>query len=162
MSNWRSKVRRRSGRLKNGAPDFQTWTQGVHLKTHQLFWAWGGHIVKLSHGGWYGGHTHYRFRQSAFCKEKRIWASSVAQANSVGCLSDLAAVPWVNRVKYHFSSQGQYTDFNRILKAYCNDWHVYVCGPNRYMEGVIEAALAEGFPQDAIYFEYFSKPEIHQ
>ena len=103
------------------------------------------------------------FANRLFAKKKEFELHySVAQANSVGCLSDLAAVPWVNRVKYHFSSQGQYTDFNRILKAYCNDWHIYACGPNRYMEGVIEVALAEGLPQDAIYVEYFSKPEIPQ
>ena len=28
------------------------------------------------------------------------------------------------------------------------------------MEGVIEAALSEGFPEDAIHVEYFSTPEI--
>ena len=57
-------------------------------------------------------------------------------------------------------SKGQYADFKWILKGYHKDWHVYACGPHRYMEGVIEAALAEGFPEHATHVEYFSTPEI--
>ena len=49
-----------------------------------------------------------------------------------------------------------------ILNEFRNDWHVNACDLHRYMEGVIEAALAEDFPEDAIHVEYFSKPETPQ
>ncbi len=112
-------------------------------------------------GGGIGVTPMIAFAHQLFAKEKEFELHySARQENSAGYLLDLAAVPWADRVKYHFSSQGQYADFTRILKGYRKDWHVYACGPHRYMEGVIEAALAEGFPEDATHVEYFSTPEI--
>ena len=37
--------------------------------------------------------------------------------------------------------------------------HIYTCGPDPYMAAVIEAAAANGFPQDARHLEYFAVPE---
>ena len=46
-----------------------------------------------------------------------------------------------------------------LLSGYNDGWHVYTCGPDRYMEGVVQAAARQGFPEDARHLEYFSVPE---
>ncbi len=96
------------------------------------------------------------FAHQLFMQEKEFELHySAGRENEAEYLPDLATVPWADRVKYHFSEQGQRADFAEILKGYCDGWHVYACGPHRYMEGVIEAAVAKGFPEDARHVEYF-------
>lgn len=76
-----------------------------------------------------------------------------------GFLDDLANMLWADRVHYHFSDQGTRADLDAILSGYQPGWHVYTCGPDRFMDGVMEAAEREGFPEDARHLEYFSVPE---
>ncbi|MFC6688234.1 2Fe-2S iron-sulfur cluster-binding protein [Jhaorihella thermophila] len=74
-------------------------------------------------------------------------------------LKDLAAAPWADRVVYHFSDEGTRADLEAILSGYRPGWHVYTCGPDRYMSAVLAAAEQVGFPEEARHFEYFSAPE---
>ena len=46
--------------------------------------------------------------------------------------------------------------FDSNLIAY--GWHVYTCGPDRFMDSVMEAAERQGFPEEARHLEYFSVP----
>ncbi len=85
---------------------------------------------------------------------------STSRKEDAGYLDDLAAVPWADRVTYHFSDQGNRAEFDNILGGYQNGWHVYACGPERYMSGVVEAAEAQRFPDEARHLEYFSVPEL--
>lgn len=85
---------------------------------------------------------------------------SASSKDSAGYLADLAAMPWADQVKLHFSDQGTRADLDEILSGYSLGWHVYTCGPDRYMNGVIEAAKRQGFPEEARHLEYFSVPEI--
>lgn len=84
---------------------------------------------------------------------------SCASRASAGYLADLAAMPWADKVHYHFSDEGSRADLSSILAGYQEGQHVYTCGPTRYMDGVIEAAIAAGFPEEARHLEYFSLPE---
>ena len=84
---------------------------------------------------------------------------SCSNRGAAGYLDDLAAMPWAGRVQYHFSDEGSRADLARIL-TYAPGTHVYTCGPDRYMNGVIEAAEAAGFPDEARHLEYFSVPEV--
>ena len=83
---------------------------------------------------------------------------SASRKADAGFLADLAAVPWADRVHLHFSDQGTRADLNAVLQ-YCAGAHVYTCGPDAYMQAVIAAAEAGGFPEDARHLEYFSAPE---
>lgn len=74
-------------------------------------------------------------------------------------LKDLAAAPWADRVVYHFSDEGTRADLEAILSGYRPGWHVYTCGPDRYMSAVLAAAERAGFPEEARHFEYFGAPE---
>ncbi len=83
---------------------------------------------------------------------------SASRKADAGFLADLAAVPWADRVHLHFSDQGTRADLNAVLQ-YRAGAHVYTCGPDTYMQAVIAAAEAGGFPEDARHLEYFSAPE---
>ncbi len=84
---------------------------------------------------------------------------SASTRAGAGYLDDLAAVPWADHVHYHFSDEGTRADLEAVLGGYQDGWHVYTCGPDRYMDGVIHAAERQGFPEGARHLEYFSVPE---
>lgn len=78
---------------------------------------------------------------------------------NAGYLDDLAQMPWADKVQLHFSDQGTRADLDEVLANYQSGWHVYTCGPDRFMNGVMEAAERQGFPEEARHLEYFSVPE---
>ncbi|NOD75811.1 reductive dehalogenase [Ruegeria sp. HKCCD4332] len=84
---------------------------------------------------------------------------SARTRGGAGYLDDLAAMPWADRVHYHFSDEDTRADLDAILSGYQDGWHVYTCGPDRYMDGVIQAAERQGFPEETRHLEYFSVPE---
>ena len=85
---------------------------------------------------------------------------SVKSRAEAGYLRDLAAVPWAGRVVLHVSDEGTRCDLDAVLAGYRDGWHVYTCGPDRYMAAVIAAAERQGFPEEARHLEYFSVPEV--
>ncbi|MEO1732797.1 MAG: 2Fe-2S iron-sulfur cluster-binding protein [Pseudomonadota bacterium] len=84
---------------------------------------------------------------------------SAASRSSAGFLADLSAFPWREKVHTHFSHEGTRADLYAILNGYRDGQHVYACGPDRYMDGVMTAAARAGFPEEARHLEYFSVPE---
>ncbi|QDI74590.1 MULTISPECIES: 2Fe-2S iron-sulfur cluster-binding protein [Leisingera] len=87
--------------------------------------------------------------------EFRYSCSKMANA---GFLEDLKHVPWADKVHLHFSDQGTRADLSDVLH-YAPGSHVYTCGPAAYMQAVLDAAAANGFPEEARHMEYFSVPE---
>ncbi len=85
---------------------------------------------------------------------------SASQATEAGFVDDLKDFDWADKVTLHFSDQGNRADLDQILAGYQPGWHVYTCGPDRYMSAVIEAAERLGFPESARHLEYFSVPEV--
>ncbi len=85
---------------------------------------------------------------------------SVPSRGAAGYLDDLARVPWADRVTLHVSDEGSRADLDGLLAGWQPGWHVYTCGPDRYMQAVIAAAEAGGFPDEARHLEYFSVPEV--
>jgi ferredoxin-NADP reductase len=84
---------------------------------------------------------------------------SGSRLDGAGYVEDLKTVPWADRVQFHFSDQGTRADLDAILNGCQEGWHVYTCGPDRYMDGVMQAAERQGFPEEARHLEYFSVPE---
>ncbi len=72
---------------------------------------------------------------------------------------DLAAMPWADHVQVHYSDQGSRADLSKVLK-YQSNAHVYTCGPEPYMQSVLDTATANGFPEEQRHMEYFSTPEL--
>jgi ferredoxin len=60
----------------------------------------------------------------------------------------------------HVSDEGTRADLDRVLGGWRDGWHVYTCGPDRYMTGVMEAAERQGFTEEARHLEYFSVPDV--
>ncbi|MBE1284915.1 MAG: 2Fe-2S iron-sulfur cluster binding domain-containing protein [Rhodobacteraceae bacterium] len=100
----------------------------------------------------------FAHRLHALGREFQLHYSCSSRSNA-GFLTDLAAMPWADKVHYHFSDEGTRADLDALMAGYEDGWHVYTCGPNRYMDGVMEAAERQGFPEDARHLEYFSVPE---
>lgn len=85
---------------------------------------------------------------------------SAGSRDGAGFLNDLNRFPWADKLIYHFSDDGSRADLDEILRDYQPGYHVYTCGPDRYMKSVIEAAQRGGFPDEARHLEYFSIPEV--
>lgn len=79
---------------------------------------------------------------------------------SAGYLDDLASFAWKDRVQLHISDDGSRADLDAILGSWREGCHVYICGPDRYMDAVIGAAERAGYPDEARHIEYFSVPEL--
>jgi ferredoxin-NADP reductase/ferredoxin len=83
---------------------------------------------------------------------------SCSKRGNAGFLEDLRDVPWANRVELHFSDEDSRADLERVLE-WREGAHVYTCGPDSYMNAVMAAAEANGFPEEARHLEYFTVPE---
>jgi len=83
---------------------------------------------------------------------------SASRRADAGFLRDLTTFAWSDRVKYHFSDDGSRADLSAILHGH-PDAHVYTCGPERYMNAVLDAAHAAGVPEENRHFEYFTTPQ---
>jgi reductive dehalogenase len=84
---------------------------------------------------------------------------SAASRRTAGFLEDLAQMPWKGSVHYHFKDEGARADLQALMPPYAASMHVYTCGAPRFMDGVFAAAVARGWPEDAMHREYFSVPE---
>jgi len=84
---------------------------------------------------------------------------SVGTRAAAGYLDDLAAVPWAGQVFLHVSDEGTRADMAALLGPHRAGHHVYTCGPDRYMQAVIAAAEAQGFPDESRHLEYFAVPD---
>ena len=85
---------------------------------------------------------------------------SISSRVNGGFLEDLKTFPWADKVQLHISDEATRADLDAVLTGYSNGWHVYTCGPDRYMTSVLEAAERQGFPEEARHLEYFSVPEL--
>ncbi|MBV2360383.1 4Fe-4S dicluster domain-containing protein [Thalassococcus sp. CAU 1522] len=84
---------------------------------------------------------------------------SVSSRAGAGFLDMLAGADWADKVALHVSDEGTRCDLGKIL-SHRPGAQVYTCGPDAYMQAVLAAAEAAGFPETARHFEYFSVPAI--
>lgn len=83
---------------------------------------------------------------------------SCSKKSNAGFLEDLKTVPWADKVHLHFSDQGTRADLAEVLQ-WAPGRHVYTCGPDVYMQSVLDTARDNGFPEENRHMEYFSVPE---
>lgn len=84
---------------------------------------------------------------------------SFKSRDCAGFQQDLEMSPWQKKVFLHISDEGSRADLDAILGNYQAGDHVYTCGPDNYMQSVIDAAKRGGYPEQARHLEYFSVPE---
>ncbi|MBV1865942.1 MAG: reductive dehalogenase [Rhodobacteraceae bacterium] len=71
----------------------------------------------------------------------------------------LQNVRWASHVSLHISDQDSRAVLAEIMK-YQPDAHVFTCGPDTFMQAVMDTAKANGFPENARHIEYFDVPEL--
>ncbi len=71
----------------------------------------------------------------------------------------LAEMPWAQHVHHHISDEGSRADLPKIMSALPRGSHVYTCGPDAYMQSVMDSAIASDIPEDHRHLEYFSTPD---
>lgn len=66
--------------------------------------------------------------------------------------------PWAQHVVFHFDDQpdAQKINIKTDLPAPASDTHIYVCGPQGFMDWIITSAEAAGHPTSHVHREYFS------
>ncbi len=84
-------------------------------------------------------------------------AKSKAQAAFFNEISD---TNWANQAQFYFSDQGQRIDADDIFASLDPGAHVYVCGPERYIDYIIEAAANAGWPESQVHREFFQAPTL--
>lgn len=77
-------------------------------------------------------------------------------------LGRLANASWAPRVQYHFDDEEahQRLHLDAVLKEASAETHLYVCGPQGFMNAVLEAARAIGWPENRLHYEFFSAPAV--
>jgi len=71
-------------------------------------------------------------------------------------LAALADAPWAQHVTLHDDSRGDRLDAAALLNAPAPDRHLYVCGPAGFIDAVLSAAHAAGWPEAHVHREFFS------
>ena len=84
---------------------------------------------------------------------------SVSTRAAAAFAEQLETVPWRDKVTVHISDEGTRADLAQILAAYQPGDHVYTCGPDAYMNSVMETATNAGFTEEESHLEYFSVPD---
>ena len=85
---------------------------------------------------------------------------SISSRGDAGFLEDLESFAWSERVHIHVSDEETRADLDEILGGYKPGLHLYTCGPDRYMNAVLEAGAAKGWDDEAMHREYFSVPDV--
>ena len=68
---------------------------------------------------------------------------------------EIAASPFSDAVEHSYSSQGP-IDLATLVANPGEGEQLYICGPQRFIDPVLEAAVTAGWPQESLHREYFS------
>lgn len=101
----------------------------------------------------------FAHRLSAMGKPFDLHYSSTTR-DSAAFTAILSEMPWKDNVHHHISDEGSRADLAAIMSALPQGSHVYTCGPDAYMQAVMDTAATANIPEDARHLEYFSTPEV--
>lgn len=82
---------------------------------------------------------------------------AVSGEEQAGFCAELADSPYAEHCHFYQSSAGRRLDLCQLLHAQPAGTHVYVCGPQRLIEGVQTAARALGIDQAYLHWEHFGQ-----
>lgn len=73
-------------------------------------------------------------------------------------LDRIESSAWADRARLHFDNLGpeQRIDLPGLLGSPSADLHLYVCGPQGFMDAVLEQARASGWDAGRLHYEYFA------
>lgn len=69
---------------------------------------------------------------------------------------------WDAQVHYHFDDEddGQRLNLDAVLAKPGAGTHLYVCGPQGFMNAVLDAARTHGWPESQLHYEFFAAPAV--
>lgn len=69
----------------------------------------------------------------------------------------IAESPWAERAEFHFDDdEAGRVDFNALLGNPRPDLHLYVCGPQGFMNAVLDTARTSGWSDERLHYEFFA------
>ena len=70
----------------------------------------------------------------------------------------LGSRPYADRIHWHFDDgpAGQCFDIEALLASAADDCHLYVCGPQGFMDHVLAKGRGAGWPAGRLHYEYFA------
>lgn len=79
-------------------------------------------------------------------------------------VQEMAATPWSSQLALHVDdAQGGSTlDLQALLQPVQPGVHLYVCGPKGFMDAVLGAARAAGWPEAQLHYEFFAGEVEHR
>jgi ferredoxin-NADP reductase len=75
-----------------------------------------------------------------------------------GFVAELEAVPWSDRIHFHFSDENR-LNVADVLGDFRRGDQLYTCGPSAFMDAVFESAMEQGWPDECLHREYFTVPD---
>jgi vanillate O-demethylase ferredoxin subunit len=77
-------------------------------------------------------------------------------------VEQMAASAFASRVQHHFDDgdAAQKLDIAATLRAAPAGTHLYVCGPQGFMDAVLAAGRAAGWPEERLHREYFAAAPV--
>ncbi|WP_083245614.1 PDR/VanB family oxidoreductase [Paraburkholderia nodosa] len=80
-----------------------------------------------------------------------------ARSKSRAAFTERIAVSmWADNVQYHFDDEHGRLDLNVLLAGVGTERHLYVCGPQGFMNAVLDTARSLGWSDDRLHYEYFA------
>ncbi|MBM6551330.1 oxidoreductase [Marinomonas ostreistagni] len=64
--------------------------------------------------------------------------------------------PFADKVQFHFTDTERRADIRALLEQHKDKRDIYVCGPQAFIDTVLEQAASLGWPETKLHREYFS------
>lgn len=79
-------------------------------------------------------------------------------------VDEIAAASWAQQLRLHVDGETGKPALNlpALLQPVQPGVHLYVCGPKGFMDAVLEAARAAGWPQEQLHYEFFAGEVEHR
>jgi len=77
---------------------------------------------------------------------------------SAGFVNELEAMPWSDRIHFHFSDENR-LQVADVLGDFRPGDQLYTCGPSAFMDAVFASAMEQDWPEQCLHREYFTVPE---
>ncbi len=75
-------------------------------------------------------------------------------------ISRIQSSGFTDKVTFHFDDQNQVLDIKTVLGSPTIGTHIYVCGPNGFMNFIIDSATCQNWPAEQVHKEYFSAVSV--
>ncbi|MCA0934372.1 PDR/VanB family oxidoreductase [Vibrio alginolyticus] len=74
---------------------------------------------------------------------------------------EISVSSWADQAQFYFSDEANRLDANKIFADLDPEAHIYVCGPERYIEYVLQTAKESSWPEEQVHRELFQAPANH-